>query len=108
MRTACLTLALGLFCAIPVSAQERVDYVKHVKPILTRHCAECHNDKQQKGGLRLDTAAALLQGGDSGSAVVPGQAGKSLLIEVLGTASPYPRMPYKRSPLSDKEIGLLK
>ncbi len=43
-----------------------------IRPVLVERCYECHGETKQKGGLRLDSKAALLKGGDSGPIVVPG------------------------------------
>src|SRR5207249_10293332 len=64
-RLACPPLAL--FCLACVArADPPIDYTREVKPILSRHCYSCHGEKAKKGGLRLDSAAALLKGGSSG------------------------------------------
>lgn len=107
MRTIIATCFM--FIALPnfLVANERIDYTTQVKPILSRHCLECHDAKVQKGGLRLDSAKAIFQGGDSGTSVVAGDAKKSLLIDVLHADSVYPRMPYKRSPLKAAEVKIL-
>ena len=60
-----------------------VDYVKDVKPLLAEQCTKCHGGSQQKGGLRLDTAALGLKGGDTGPAFKPGQNKDSLLIQAI-------------------------
>src|SRR2546425_1205669 len=62
-------------------ADEAVDYLRTIKPILTARCYECHAALEQKNGLRLDTAASLKRGGDSGPAIVSGKSGESLLIQ---------------------------
>src|SRR5262245_33728046 len=54
-----------------------------IRPVLVERCYECHSEKQKKGGLRLDSKAALLKGGDSGKVIVPGRASGSLLIKAL-------------------------
>ena len=54
-----------------------------VRPVLTKHCAECHGEKKQKGGLRLDSRAAALTGGDLGPAVVPGRPADSPLVKAV-------------------------
>lgn len=41
-----------------------------VAPALDEHCTQCHNDKKQKGKLRLDSIAAMAKGGEGGAAVV--------------------------------------
>jgi len=56
-----------------------------IRPILVEHCYECHSvgAKEVKGSLVVDTAAGLLKGGDSGTSLVPGKSGESLLLEAL-------------------------
>src|SRR5688572_29907424 len=66
--------------ALPPSAPARVDYLRDVKPLLAARCYACHSSVSRRGGLRLDTAALLLKGGDSGPAVVPRRADRSLLL----------------------------
>ena len=100
-------LTLFVLVTPKLFADDPVDYTRDIKPILSRHCYECHDAKKQQGGLRLDTAVELRKGGDSGDPVVPGKADKSLLIEVVEDSKIYPRMPYKRTPLKQKEIQLL-
>lgn len=58
-------------------------FEQHVRPLLVAHCQECHAGNRQRGGLRLDSRQAVLDGGDSGPAVVPGDPGGSLLIEAV-------------------------
>ncbi len=54
-----------------------------VRPLLESRCWRCHAADKQEGGLRLDSLAATLRGGDSGATVVPGLVGDSLLIEAV-------------------------
>jgi hypothetical protein len=89
------------------AAAEPVDYLGAIKPLLTRHCYECHNAKVHKGGLRMDSAAGLRKGGNSGPAVVPGKPAESPLLRVVQGAEDVTRMPYKRTPLTSAEIRLL-
>jgi hypothetical protein len=70
-----------------------VDYTKQVKPLLAGRCYSCHGALKQEGGLRLDTAAAILRGGDSGPSIVPRQADGQLIIERLTAADIDERMP---------------
>ena len=97
-------LAVGALCGAPAHA---VDYVREIKPLLTEHCSKCHGASQQKGDLRLDTAAGALKGGENGPAVKPGQGAGSLLIRTLrGTHDSIAQMPYKKPPLNDSQIAL--
>ncbi len=85
-----------------------VDYLREVKPLLTEHCTKCHGASQQKGDLRLDTAAAAHKGGENGAGFKPGQSATSLFIQaVKGTHDTISQMPYKKPPLSDAQIALL-
>ena len=63
---------------------------------------------EAEGGLRLDTAAAALKGGDNGPAVVPGKVDESLLLDAVTGDGGIERMPLKRPPLSDEQIATLK
>jgi hypothetical protein len=54
-----------------------------VRPLLAENCLKCHGEAKHKGGLRLDSRASALEGGDSGPAVVPGKCDESLLVEAI-------------------------
>jgi mono/diheme cytochrome c family protein len=54
-------------------------FARKVRPVLVERCLECHGKGKTRGGLDLATREALLKGGDSGPAVVPGKAQKSRL-----------------------------
>jgi len=56
-----------------------------VKPLFSSRCYKCHGPKAKKlkGELRLDSRSAMLKGGESGAAIVPGKPGESLLIEAI-------------------------
>src|SRR5690349_17801156 len=68
MLQRCFHLSLFLSAAAMGSAAE-VDYLRDVKPILTKHCYACHGAWKQNAGLQLDTGAAIRKGGESGPAV---------------------------------------
>jgi len=44
-------------------------YTQIVHPILEQKCISCHGEKKQKSGLRMDSHAALLEGGDEEEAL---------------------------------------
>lgn len=54
-----------------------------VLPVLNAHCLQCHGGVHQKSGLDLRTLPAVLKGGKSGAAVVPGKPDDSLLWQKL-------------------------
>ncbi len=64
-----------------------------VRPVLAQSCVKCHGDKKARGGLRIDSRAAVLRGGDRGPAVVPGEPNKSLLIQALRYTHADVKMP---------------
>src|SRR4051794_4806489 len=66
-----------------------------VRPVLVESCVGCHGPQKQKAGLRLDSRAALLEGGDSGPAIRPGDPDGSRLVEVIRYGSDV-QMPPKR------------
>ena len=53
-----------------------------VRPIFANNCYACHTSSAS-GGLRVDSLQALLKGGGSGAAIVPGNPDKSLLITAV-------------------------
>ena len=65
------------------NAKKLAFFENHIRPLLSEHCFECHNAEKQEGGLRLDVQSAMLLGGDSGPAIVPGKPEESLLIEAI-------------------------
>lgn len=60
-------------------------FEQKIRPVLIKECYGCHsaNAKAIKGGLRVDSRAGLLTGGDSGPAVVPGKPEESPLLDAL-------------------------
>jgi mono/diheme cytochrome c family protein len=94
---------------LPPTTARKVDFKKDIQPILATSCYECHGSEKQKGALRMDTKAAAFAGGDSGPLLIPGKSAESLIIQaVTGTKPDLARMPKKREPLSDEQIGLLR
>ena len=63
-------------------------FEQNVRPLLAENCYSCHAAKKQKGGLRLDSLEAILKGGESGPAVVPGKPEESLLVSAINYAGP--------------------
>ncbi len=88
---------LGVSAAGAARADEAGEievFEKKIRPILVEHCLDCHGEKKQKGGLRLDSKAGWVKGGESGPAVVPTKSKDSLLIKMVrGTEGHPPEMP---------------
>ncbi len=60
---------------------QKVDYQSQVKALLRERCFACHGPLRQESNLRLDTLEGMLQGGDSGSVLSPGEPDKSRILE---------------------------
>jgi cytochrome c553 len=76
-----------------------------VRPLLHEACGKCHGEKTQWANLRVDSRSALLKGGDSGAAIVPGDPDNSLLIQAVRRTGDYEMPPEK--PLSADQIAVL-
>lgn len=86
---------------------EQVEFFeKHVRPVLIARCFECHSSdaKKAEASLRVESRTALLAGGESGPAIVPGDPNKSLIIEAIRYGSL--EMPPKEK-LTEEEITAL-
>lgn len=83
-------------------------FEKHVRPLLADRCFKCHSEQSEKlkGGLKVDSRAALLRGGETKPALVPGHPEQSLLIEAINYSNPDLQMPPKIR-LSTEEIEAL-
>lgn len=92
------------------TGKETVSFATDVAPLLVENCSGCHiGAMRTRGGLRMDTFAQLLRGGDSGEIVMAGKSADSLLIKKLkGEGIEGERMPAGGKPaLADKEIQLI-
>jgi len=94
--------------AVAEDAAGPVDYLRDIKPLLQNKCFSCHSARKQEGGLRLDAAVLIQEGGESGPAIVPRKSRDSLLLK-LATAADDNRMPPAESGtrLTAKEVDLL-
>jgi len=76
-----------------------------VRPLLVEHCVECHGQKKEESGLRLDSRQAVLRGGDYyGAAVVPGKPDKSPLAQVVGYENDIQMPPDEQLPTAELEV----
>src|SRR5215217_21 len=104
---ACLVVVLlGSSYASLRAEEPNESFETEVRPLLVERCFECHGPEgKPKGGLRLISREAILKGGDSGPAAVPGQPDQSLLIAAV-RYDDEPKMPPK-SRLSDRQVAAL-
>ncbi|MBL8827405.1 MAG: DUF1553 domain-containing protein [Planctomycetaceae bacterium] len=86
-----------------------VDYIHDIKPLLAQHCVKCHGPEKQQSDLRVDSLAALLQGGNSGPSLVAGKSSESLLIDALTKGENVSKMPPEgNTKLTAAQVELLK
>ena len=87
-------------------------FEREVRPILAEHCSGCHNDGNgtRKGGLSLHSYAAMLEGGDSGPAIVPRKPDESLLVEAIRRESfempPEAPLPERQRKILEKWVAV--
>jgi hypothetical protein len=112
-----LAVALGWALAGPGSAAEGlsaavpgrpIDFEKEVWPLLESSCHHCHGPDEQQARLRLDARAVVMAGGNSGPALVPGDANASLLVQRLVGHGTEVRMPTDADPLDAAAIAVIR
>src|SRR3954462_12141887 len=109
-RTKVLRVASILLAALPLAFQIAAEarqaaapgtapappsseyFESYVRPVLAANCFDCHAEEKM-GGLRLDSRDAMLKGGRSGPALVPGDPEKSLIIEAVRQTRATLKMP---------------
>ena len=93
------------------AAVAEVQFTQHdVLPIVYLRCTVCHGLRKQEAGLDLRSKAAMLKGGKSGPAIVPGHPEKSLLLKRIhaGQMPPKKRLvDFGVRPVEQSEIAKL-
>ena len=89
------------------TAEQVQFFEKNIRPVLMDRCYQCHSSQGEKirGGLVLETRASVRQGGESGPAVVPGDAEGSLLIKAIRHTDEKLKMPPKAPPLTAAQVA---
>ncbi len=82
--------------AVPMLG-ETVDFHRDVAPILREYCVGCHNNDDLDGELSVETFQLLMQGGENGTTIKPGDRAGSLLAKVI-TKQGKPHMPPRKEP----------
>jgi len=86
----------------------QVSFDRDIRPILTARCLNCHGEKKQSGGLRLDAKAPAMRGGQGGPVIVAGKATESRLYQRVTATNDDQRMPPIGDRLSLAEVSALK
>lgn len=89
-----------------------VDFAKDVRPILSKHCFECHGPHAavRQARLRLDLDTGFREPRSSGTLIVPGEPDASLLFQRISEHAPSDRMPPEsfRNQLSKADIATIR
>ncbi len=109
--------AAGLLLCFPAllaaaeagSTAEKMKFFEtRIRPVLAENCYECHGEKKQKAGLRLDNIAHIMAGSDDGEVLVKGDATKSLMFTAISYSDPDLQMPPKDRKLPASQIDDIK
>ena len=78
-------LFFSILPTINLVANDNQFFETNIRPVLSEKCYECHSSKAAKikGGLRLDHIELILQGGDSGPAIIQGKPDDSLIVQAI-------------------------
>ncbi|MDG1358205.1 MAG: hypothetical protein P8P36_08430 [Akkermansiaceae bacterium] len=58
-------------------------YTNIIHPILEQKCITCHGETKQKSGLRMDSYAALIDGGEETDCLIPGDTDNSAMVSYM-------------------------
>jgi uncharacterized membrane protein len=68
-------------------------FLENIRPVLFETCLKCHGPEKSENGLRVDSRNALIEGGESGEAIVPEKPQASLLLKAIQYAEQDLQMP---------------
>ncbi|MDG3007946.1 PSD1 and planctomycete cytochrome C domain-containing protein [Paludisphaera mucosa] len=107
------TAATAMAAASSAGADDRVDYNREVRPILSKNCLACHGSdaSARAAKLRLDVRGEALKPLESGdAAIVPGDVEASVLLERILDADDTLRMPPRKAGprLAEAEVAILR
>jgi hypothetical protein len=78
---------LSLLASLSVVASADHDgpptFERDIRPILARACFDCHGEETQEAQLDVRTVTSILQGGETGHAVIRGDANRSPLLDMI-------------------------
>jgi cytochrome c553 len=107
-------MALLLMAGAIIAAEPRVAtpgeelmFEKEIRPLLAKHCFECHGEKKQEYGLRLDRRDHFLKGSDEGPVFNIGKPAESKLLKSIRREGDFAMPPDSKEKLSPEEVSKL-
>lgn len=94
----------------PIDPQQaaKVSYVRDVKPVLDKHCLECHDNEMRKGDLSLLTVGDMMKPGQkAGPGIIPFKPDESSVVQYI-RGMKQPQMPRRRDPLTEDELHAIR
>ena len=86
------------------AAQASISFAANVYPIFEAKCVKCHGRERVKEGLNLLTYEQLMSGSFNGQVITPGNAGESLLVQLIVKG----KMPNRGDKVTDAELQIIK
>ena len=102
-----VSAGLSLLFASNWTRAAELDYQRDVKPILTKYCVGCHNEKDNESDVQLQSLANIMRGGPKGAVLIAKNANESSLLKVMQGLQ-EPKMPPEDSPQpNDSEVAVI-
>jgi hypothetical protein len=92
-NSAGLLLAAIVVASTTLATADEHFFETRIRPVLIDKCFKCHGSEKASSEFRVDSRDDLLKGGELGTAVVPGKADKSLLLQAIDPADEDLQMP---------------
>lgn len=104
-------VSFACFCCLAFHPLESlanpIRFEKNVAPILRTHYLECHHKRDHRSEYSLNSWESALSGGESGTAIVPGDTTSSYLLDLINPVDGIAGMPKDAAPLSPTEVSVL-
>lgn len=94
---------------IQLDRKDPIVFEKDIEPIFADRCTFCHSGNVKEGKFDMGSFEAMMKGGKSGKAIVPGKADESLLVKLISRSNEKRFMPPKsEDPVTPEEFALIK